>query len=180
MRVFNRALATIIAVVLIAGSAIGILYLIGLLTGTPALTQFVQGWFQAIAQLGIGGIQAILLGILLVSLLLFVLEVRPWRAQFITIRDDDTGRTQVRRADIERYLMQRLSRERAITTDSVDVIVYGDRFDVATSVSASTGADRHQVRDRVEADIKSNLESIGLDKELERMGTRVQRVKRAA
>jgi len=180
MRIFNRVLATIIAIGLIAGSAIGIMYLIGLLTGTPALTQLVQGWVQAVAQLGTGEVQAILLGVLVVSVVLLVLEIRPWRAQFITIRDDENGRTQVRRADVERYLIDRLSKERAIATESLDVIVHDDRFDVATDVSSSTEADRREVRDQIEGDIRNSLASIGLDKELEHIDTRVQRVKRAA
>ncbi|HZD60506.1 MAG TPA: hypothetical protein VE439_08665 [Anaerolineae bacterium] len=180
MRVFNNVLATIVALALIAGSAIGILYLIGLLANAPALTQLVQGWFRAIGRLSLGEIQAILLGILVVFLALFISEVRPWRAQFITIRDDEKGRTEIRRADVERYLTQRLSRERAISTESLDLIVYDGKFDVTTGVSVSTEADRNKVRNQVESNVKSNLAAIGLDKELEHIDTRVQRTKRAA
>lgn len=180
MITFNRVLATLIALALIVGAAIGIVFLIGLIVGAPALTALVAGWFQTIAGLGTGEVQAILLGIFILSLVLLVLEVRPWRSPFIYVRDDSAGRTQVFRSDIERYLAQRLSGERAITPQSLDVVVRGNRFDVETGVAVPTDADREAVRSRVERNIIDNLRSIGLEEDLERLNIAVSRSKRVA
>lgn len=183
MKVFNQVLATLLSIVLIAGSAIGIVYLIGLIAQSPQLTQFAQGIQQSLSQLSAGEIQAVLIGIFAVSLVLFVLEVRPWRPRYVTIRDEATGATRVSRTDIERYLMQRLTKDmqkEAITPESLDLQVHGDRFDVAAGLAIPSIADRQAVREHVEADIKDNLSSIGMEEDLDRISARVSRVKRVA
>lgn len=180
MRIFNQLLATLISLGLIAGSALGIVYLVGILTGTPALTQLVNGWFQSIAGLNTGQVQAILLGSFLVFIILLVLELIPWRAQFIAVRDDSAGRTQLFRTDIERYLAQRLSREKSITPESMEVVVHGDTFEVAAGVAISLDMDTQEVQARTEQNVRSNLKSIGLDEGLGGVETRVSRHKRVA
>lgn len=180
MRIFNQVLVTLISLALIAGSALGIVYLVGFLTGTPALTQMVNGWFQSIAELNTGQVQAILLGSFLVFIVLLVLELIPWRARFIKVRDDSVGRTQLFRADMERYLAQRLLKEKTITPEGVEVIVHGDTFEVAAGVAIPLDMDRQEVQSRVEQNVRSNLESIGLEEGLERVETRVTRHKRVA
>lgn len=180
MRVFNQLLVTLISLGLIAGSALGIVYMVGFLTGTQALTQLVDDWFQSIAGLNTGQVQAILLGVFVLSLVLLVMELIPWRAQFIAVRDDSAGRTQLARADMERYLTQRLSKETVITPERVEVIVRDDRFEVAAGVVAPSDVDRREIQSRVEENIRSNLESIGLDEDLEGVEARVSRYKRVA
>jgi len=161
MRIFNRVLATTISIAFIVASAMGIVYLIGLLSRNAQLTGLVSGIF-------------------LVSLVLLILEIRPFRARFITIREDEAGKTRVFRSDVERFLVQRLARGKGITPESVDVVVHGNRFDVATGIEVSTDADRQAVRSQVEYDVKANLASIGLDDDLEHISIRVARVKRVA
>ena len=161
MRIFNRVLATIISIAFIVASAMGIVYLIGLLSRNAQLTGLVSGIF-------------------LVSLVLLILEIRPFRARFITIREDEAGKTRVFRSDVERFLVQRLARGKGITPESVDVVVHGNRFDIATGIEVSTDADRQAVRSQVEYDVKTNLASIGLDDDLEHISIRVARVKRVA
>jgi len=178
--VFNRALATIISLALIIGSAIGIIYLLGLLIGLPALTQLGNSIAQSFAELNTAEIQAILIATFIVAVVLLVLEVRPFRARFVTIRDDNRGQTQILRSDVEQFLLQRVSREKAIFPERVDVIARGPRFDVATGVEVSTDADRQAVRSQVEYDIRTNLASMGLEDDLERISTRISRVRRVA
>jgi len=161
MRIFNRVLATIISIAFIVASAMGIVYLIGLLSRNAQLTGLVSGIF-------------------LVSLVLLILEIRPFRARFITIREDEAGKTRVFGSDVERFLVQRLARGKGITPESVDVVVHGNRFDIATGIEVSTDADRQAVRSQVEYDVKTNLASIGLDDDLEHISIRVARVKRVA
>ncbi|MHB8842528.1 MAG: Asp23/Gls24 family envelope stress response protein [Candidatus Aquicultor sp.] len=180
MRTFNRVLATIISIALIVASAMGIVYLIGLLAGNTQLTGFVSGIIGSITRLDTGQIQATLIGIFLISLVLLILEIRPFRDPFITVRDDEAGKTRVFRSDVERFLQQRLARERGITPENVDVLVHGEKFDVAAEVAVSTDADRQAVRSQVEYDVKDNLATIGLDDELDHISTRVARVKRVA
>lgn len=161
MRIFNRVLATTISIAFIVASAMGIVYLIGLLSRNAQLTGLVSGIF-------------------LVSLVLLILEIRPFRARFITIREDEAGKTRVFGSDVERFLVQRLARGKGITPESVDVVVHGNRFDIATGIEVSTDADRQAVRSQVEYDVKTNLASIGLDDDLEHISIRVARVKRVA
>lgn len=180
MRLFNRVLATIISLSFIVGSAIGILYLIGLLANLPALTQLVGGIAGSLTRMSTSQIQGTLIGILFLSLVILVFEVRPWRDRFVTVRDDKQGRTQVFKSDIERYLAQRIAQKGTITPEALDIITHGNRFDVTTNVAASTTADRQAVRSQVEYDIKQNLETIGLDDDLEYISTRISRTKRVA
>lgn len=183
MRIFNRALATIFSIALILGSAIAIVYLIGRLLNSGSLTGLVDGWSRSLAALDPGQVQALLLGIFAISLILFILEVRPWRQPFINIRDDESGTTQVARADVERYLMQRLSKDMqrtAITPERVDLQVRGGKFAVATGLAIPSRADRQAVLSLVESDIKGNLSSIGLDEDLERVSAKISRVKEVA
>lgn len=180
MRLLNSVLATIFAVALIAASALGIIYLLGVLTGAQGMTGFIDSWRQSLAALTTGETLAILIGIALVSLVLFILEVRPWRPRYITASESERGRTYIQRSDVESYLMQRLSRERALSPENVGLNVHGGRFDVMADVSVSTTADTASVREQVERNIKGNLTTIGLDDDVERVQTRVQRTKRAA
>jgi len=180
MRIFNRVLATIISIAFIVASAMGIVYLIGLLSRNAQLTGLVSGIFRSLTRLNAGQIQATLIGIFLVSLVLLILEIRPFRARFITIREDEAGKTRVFGSDVERFLVQRLARGKGITPESVDVVVHGNRFDIATGIEVSTDADRQAVRSQVEYDVKANLASIGLDDDLEHISIRVARVKRVA
>jgi len=180
MITFNRALATIISLALIIGSAIGIVYLIGFLTGLTALTQLGDSIAQSFAELSTGEIQAILIATFIIAVILLVLEIRPFRARFVTVRDDNLGETRVFRSDIEQFLFQRVSKERNTYPERVDVIAHGRRFDVATGVEVSTDADRQAIRSQVEYDIRTNLASIGLEDDLERISTRVSRVRRVA
>lgn len=180
MIIFNRALATIISLALIVGSAIGIIYLLGFLTGLPALTQLGSLIAQSFAELSTAEIQTILIVTFIAAAILLVLEIRPWRARFVTVRDDALGQTQILRSDVEQFLLQRVSKERNVYPERVDVIAHGRRFDVATGVEVSTGADRQAIRSQVEYDIRTNLASIGLEDDLERISTRISRVRRVA
>lgn len=180
MRLFNRVLATIMSLVLIIGSAIGIIYLIGLLARTPALTRLARGIVGSLTRMSTSQVQGTLIGIFLVSLVILVFEIRPWRARFVTLRDDEKGKTQIFRPDIERYLARRIAQKKTITPEALDVVVHGNRFDVATNVAVSIMADRQAVRSQVEYDIKNNLKMIGLDEDLEYISTRVSRTKRVA
>lgn len=180
MRTFNRVLATLISLVLIVASAMGIVYLVGLLSRNAQLTGLVSGIARSITRLNTGQVQATLIGIFLIALVLLILEIRPFKARFITIRDDESGKTQVFRPDVERFLMQRLARERGVTVENVQTLAHGNKFDVATGVAVSADADRQAVRSQVENGVKSNLASIGLDEDLEYISTRVARVKRVA
>jgi len=180
MRLLNSVLATIFALVLIAASALGIVYLVGAVTGAPGMTELVDRWLQSLGALTTGQALALLVGIALVSLVLFVLEVRPWRPRYIVAAESERGRTYIQRSDIERYLMQRLSREKTLSPENIGLNVHGDRFDVTADVSVSTTADVTAIREQVERNIKGNLTAIGLDDDLERIETRVQRTKRAA
>jgi hypothetical protein len=63
----------------------------------------------------------------------------------------------------------------------MDVIVLDDyRFNVDTDVAVSTTADREEIKEQVKDTIKSDLAVIGLDKELERVNSQVEKVKRVA
>ncbi|HEY3374972.1 MAG TPA: hypothetical protein VGK02_07930 [Candidatus Aquicultor sp.] len=183
MRIFNRVLATIISIALMLGSAVGILYLIGRLIGVPALISPVTSLERSLLSLSPGAVQALLLGIFLVSLVLFVLEVRPFRAPYVVIRESDMGSTVVPRRDVERFLLDRLTKDmhkEAITPTDVELQVHGEAFDVATELEVPSIADRQAVRAEIENDIKTNLSSLGLDDELEQVRARISRIKRVA
>lgn len=180
MRLFNRVLATIISLFLIIGSAVGIIYLVGILTGVTAFRQLGRSIIDSLAGLSVGQIQGIVAIVFLLSLLLFILEVRPWRARFITVRDDERGTTQVFRSDLESYLAQRIAQKRTISPERLDIIAHGNRFVVVTDIAASSSADPKSVQKQVEQDIRRDLETIGLDEDLEQISTRISRVKRVA
>jgi len=180
MRLFNRLLATIISLALIFGSAIGTLYLIGVLARLPSLTSPIRRLFTPLLALSASQIGALLLAVSLLALVLLILEIRPFRARFVLVRDDSQGMTQISRPDIERCLSQRLSKLRAITSEGVDILVHGKQFDVSANIAVSSQADLSQVRAQVEENIKANLESIGVGKGLRQISTRISRFKRAA
>jgi hypothetical protein len=182
MMILNRILATIISLLLIVGAVTGSIYLVGLLAGSNSITQPIARTFNFVAGLSFAQVIAVLTGAFVVSLTLFILEVRPWRSKFITISESDSGTTKVFKSDVESYLADRLAREqRTVTPTSVDVIVLDDyRFNVDTSVAVSTTADRDAVKEQVGNTIKNDLAVIGLGKELGRVSSQVARVKRAA
>lgn len=180
MRVFNSVLATIIALTLIGASALGIVYLAGVLMGAPEMRALVDSALLLLGELGVVQVRALLLGIALVSLVLLVVEVRPWRPRFIVMAESEKGRTYIQRSDVERYLIQRLAGEKALSPERLGLKVSGAKFDVAAAVSVSTLADVAAVREQVERNIKGNLAAIGLNEDLARVDTRVQRIKRAA
>ncbi|MCL6472282.1 MAG: hypothetical protein K6T91_05655 [Firmicutes bacterium] len=180
MRLFNRVLATIVSLFLIIGSAVGIIYLVGILTGVTAFSQLGRSIIDSLARLSAGQIQGIVAIVFVLSLMLFILEVRPWRARFITVRDDERGKTQVFRSDLETYLVQRIAQKKTISPEHLDIITHGNRFVVVTDVAASSTADPQAVQKQVEQDIRRDLETIGLDEDLEQISTRISRVKRVA
>ncbi len=180
MRLFNRVLATIISLAFIVGSAVGILYLVGLLAHIPALTRLVRGIINSLMRMSPFQVQGTLIGIFLVFLVILVFEIRPWKARFVTLRDDERGRTQVFRSDVERYLARRISQKGTVTPETLNIVAHGNRFEVKTDVAASIAADRQAVRSQVEYDIKQNLKTIGLDENLEYISTRVSQTKRVA
>ncbi|HCG99429.1 MAG TPA: hypothetical protein DE036_06465, partial [Actinobacteria bacterium] len=150
MRVINSVLATIFALALIGTSAVGIVYLVGVLTGISDLTALVESVLLSLRGLGVVQMRALLLGIALASLVLFVLEVRPWRPRLIVTAESEKGRTYIQRSDIEKYLIQRLAGERALSPDRLGLKVNGAKFDIAAAVSVSTLADVAAVRKQVE------------------------------
>lgn len=180
MRIINSVLAIIFALILIGASAVGIVYLVGSLTGAPNMTTLADSALLSLSELEAVQDQALLLGIALLSLALFVLEVRPWRPRFFVAAESEKGRTYIQRSDIERYLIQRLSSEKALSPERLGLKVNGAKFDIAAAVSVSTLADVAAVREQVEGNIKGNLAAIGLNKDLVRVNTRVQRIKRVA
>jgi hypothetical protein len=182
MRIFNRVFATILSLLIIAGTLTGIIYLVGLIAGSNTVTRPLVRAFSFLAGISTGQIAAALVGLFIISMVLFILEVKPSRLKLITVSEGDFGTTKVFKSDIESYLADHLARERrTITPRRMDVIVLDDyRFNVDTDVAVSTTADREEVKEQVRDTIKSDLAVIGLDKELERINSQVEKVKRVA
>lgn len=185
MILFNRISAAIISILLIVSTAISIIFLVGLLTGIGIMTRPVAEAINAVAGLSNGQIQGILVAVFIVSFILFVLEIKPSRIgpiRAITIGKVKNGATRVIGSDIEAYLIDCIVREnRTFTPTRMEVIMLDDhRFNVNTSVAVSTAADSNIVKARLDRTVKSSLRAIGLDRELVRVGSYVERIKRVA
>jgi hypothetical protein len=182
MRIFNRVLATILSLLLIAGTLTGIIYLVGLVAGSNTIMRPIAGAFSFLAGISTGQLTAALVGVFIISMVLFILEVKPSRIKLITVSEGDFGTTKVFKSDIESYLADHLARERrTITPRRMDVVVLDDyRFNVQTDVAVSTTADREEVKEQVRDTIRNDLAVIGLDRELERVDSQVEKVKRVA
>lgn len=182
MRVFNRLLALILALLLIAAGlwalAFSIVHALGIAWRPGWLHVFDQSLHQGLQtlstlQLGDWRILAGAAGLAVLGLAILLLELRPWPPLVVFLEEDETAKWWLHRASFERVLRSLVVKETS-TTRARARLRGRRRLRLRVDANASP-----QLRPAINEIARSSLERLG-KAEKSKVTVRIRRAERAA